>query len=92
MDGSTSTCDESSEADLNPCKEEKDIAIPLSNAKSLLSLSKRLDDLLISYESQHKTWPVQQEPVRLPSTVENKKLSVKKRAKVLDQREADTGT
>lgn len=80
---SASTCDESSEADLNP-------SFPLSDANSLFSLSKRLDELIISYESLHKTWPVQ-EPVQLPSPLENK-LSVKKRAEVLDQRAADNGT
>jgi hypothetical protein len=82
-----STRDESSEADLHPCHE--DFALSLSSAKSLFSLSKRLDELLISYESLHKTCPVQQ-PVRLPPKVENE-LSVKQRAEVLDQRAADNG-
>ncbi|KAJ4746676.1 rop guanine nucleotide exchange factor-like protein [Rhynchospora pubera] len=82
---STSNCDESSESDLNPSQE--DLAFPLSEANSLFSLSKRLDELLISYESLHKAWPLQ-EPVRLPAPVENK-LSVKDRAEVLDQRAAD---
>lgn len=64
--------DSTSEPDLNP--------------NSLSSLSKRLDHLIISYESLHKTWPVQQ-PVQLEN-----KLSVKERAEVLDQRAADNGT
>ncbi|XP_078163473.1 rop guanine nucleotide exchange factor 3-like [Carex rostrata] len=55
---------------------------PDLNPNSLSSLSKRLDDLIISYETLHKTWPLQQ-PVQLEN-----KLSVKERAEVLDQRAA----
>ncbi|KAJ3680492.1 hypothetical protein LUZ60_016770 [Juncus effusus] len=91
---SSSTNEESSEADLNnPSREE--FEFPLSHSGSLSSLSKRLDELIISYESLHKAWPVsepvQEEvpvPVLIPSLVENK-LSMKERGEVLDQRAAD---